>query len=241
MSKGGMERKIPPRIGAQFTESKNTLETRLDEFPRYVRRQRVTRFLALYEIFKLILPVKGSIVECGVNNGFGTFSWLHFSSILEPNNIMRRIYGFDTFEGFTGISENDNSAGYIPKEGDLKAPSYLELLELIKIHDENRFLGHMEKVRLIKGDIRETGPKFVEDNPHVMVSLLFLDFDLYEPTKVALETFVPRMPKGAIIAFDELDNPIFPGETKAALEFLQERNIEIKRLEFDPYIGFGRI
>ena len=241
MSKGGMERKIPPRIGAQFTESQNTLETRLDEFPRYVRRQRVTRFLALYEIFKLTLPVKGSIIECGVNNGFGTFSWLHFSSILEPNNIMRRIYGFDTFEGFKGVTEKDKAGSYTPNEGDLSAPCFDELQELVKIHDENRFLGHMEKVRLIKGDIRGTASKFIEDNPHLMVSLLFLDLDLYEPTKVALQTFVPRMPKGAIIAFDELDNPIFPGETCAALEFLKERNIEIKRLEFDPYIGFGRI
>ena len=49
------------------------------------------------------------------------------------------------------------------------------------------------------------------------MSLLFLDFDLYEPTKAALEQFVPRMPRGAVLAFDELDNPIWPGETKALL------------------------
>ena len=236
-----LERSIPPRIASQFTESRNTLETRLDEFPRYIRRQRVTRFLALYEIFKLVVPVKGSIIECGVNNGFGTFSWLHFSSILEPNNIMRRVYGFDTFEGFTGLSEKDNSKMYTPKEGDLKAPCFDELQELIKIHDDNRFLGHMEKVRLIKGDIRETAPKFLEENPHVVVSLLFLDLDLYEPTKVALETFVPRMPKGSILAFDELDNPIWPRETQGTLEFFKDRNIQIKRLDFDPYIGFAEI
>jgi hypothetical protein len=36
------------------------------------------------------------------------------------------------------------------------------------------------------------------------VSLLYLDFDIYEPTAVALEHFLPRMPKGSIVAFDEL-------------------------------------
>jgi hypothetical protein len=73
------------------------------------------------------------------------------------------------------------------------------------------------------------------------VSLLFLDFDLYEPTRVALETFLPRMPKGAIVAFDELDNPLWPGETVAMLEFLQDYGLRIRRLPFDPYIGFAEI
>ncbi len=61
-------------------------------------------------------------------------------------------------------------------------------------------------------------PQFVAEHPHLLVSLLFLDLDLYEPTKVAIECFLPRMPKGAVIAFDELDNPMWPGETLALLE-----------------------
>jgi len=65
--------------------------------------------------------------------------------------------------------------------------------------------------------------------------------DLYEPTKTAIEYFLPRMPKGAIIAFDELDNPIWPGETMALLEKIGLNNLKIERLEFDPYIGFAEI
>ena len=38
--------------------------------------------------------------------------------------------------------------------------------------------------------------------------MLYLDFDLYAPTKAALETFLPRMPKGAILAFDELNQAL---------------------------------
>jgi hypothetical protein len=68
-----------------------------------------------------------------------------------------------------------------------------------------------------------------------------MDFDLYEPTKVALEAFVPRMPKGAILAFDELDNPIWPGETAALLESIGIKNLALQRLDFDPYIGFAVI
>ena len=125
------------------------------------------------------------------------------------------------------------------KAGDLAADTYEELVGLNSIHDTTRFLGHIEKVKLIKGDATKTIPKFIEDNPHVLVSLLFLDFDLYEPTKVALESFYSRIPKGGIIAFDELDNPLWPGETQAMLEFFENESLEIQRLPFDPYIGFA--
>ena len=77
------------------------------------------------------------------------------------------------------------------------------------------------------------------DHPHLVVSLLFLDFDLYEPTAVALKHFLPRMPRGAILAFDELDNPQWPGETLAVVESLGIRGLKLQRLEWDPYVAFA--
>ena len=223
-----------------FDANPSDWETKIENFPKYVRRQNITRFLALYEIFKLALPVKGSVVECGVNNGFGSMSWAKFSAILEPVNLTRRIYGFDTFEGFPSVSEADRSThSQHVKEGDLAADVLEELEGLTKVYDTTRYLGHVQKVKFIKGDAVETIPKFIEENPHLLVSLLFLDFDLYEPTRVALEHFLPRMPKGAILAFDELDNPLWPGETLAMLEQHSKYNFKIERLEFDPYIGFA--
>ena len=47
------------------------------------------------------------------------------------------------------------------------------------------------------------------------------------------------MPKGAVLAFDELDNPLWPGETLAMLETHARRPLRIERVEFDPYIGFA--
>jgi hypothetical protein len=47
------------------------------------------------------------------------------------------------------------------------------------------------------------------------------------------------MPKGAVIAFDELDNPIWPGETKALVDSLSVNRLRIQRLEWDPYIGYA--
>jgi hypothetical protein len=222
-----------------FANCPDPIETKLENFPKYVRRQHLKRLLAMYEIFKLILPVKGSIIECGVYRGFSVMTWAKLSTILEPENLTRRIYGFDTFNGFPTVSSEDETSAGLAASGDFQAASYEELLELIRVYDRDRFLGHLPKVELIRGDAITTIPEFLQWNTHLLVSLLFLDFDLYEPTKIALEQFVPRMPKGAVIAFDELDNPIWPGETKALLDILPVNQLRLQRLEWDPYIGYA--
>jgi hypothetical protein len=235
------EKDVGKRIEAIFNKTPDSIENKLENFTKYIRRQKLTRLLALYEVFKRIMPVKGSIVECGVYSGFGLMAWANMSAVLEPANLTRRIYGFDTFEGFPEVGEKDFNNVMKPKRGQFNSGSYEELMELIKIYDTNRFLGHVNKVQLIKGDVARTIPEFIEKNAHLIVSLLFLDLDLYEPTKVALESFFPRMPKGAVIAFDELDNPIWPGETMALMETVGINKLKIERIEFDPYIGFAVI
>jgi hypothetical protein len=232
------EQEVGKNIERIFTTCPDSVETKLENFPKYVRRQQLKRFLALYEIFKLALPVKGSVVECGVFKGFGVMSWAKLSAMLEPENLTRRIYGFDTFAGFPSVSDKDANPVAAPHDGALFADSYEELQSLIAQYDQDRFLGHVNKVHLIKGNVVETVPVFLESNPHLIVSLLFLDLDLYEPTQVALRHFLPRMPRGAVLAFDELDNPMWPGETLALLEELGSR-IRLRRLEWDPYIAYA--
>jgi len=77
-----------------------------------------------------------------------------------------------------------------------------------------------------------------EKNPHLLVSLLFLDFDLCEPTKAALNALFPRIVKGGIVAFDELNCAEFPGEKRALLEFRDLSRVELRRFPIDPYISF---
>lgn len=72
-----------------------------------------------------------------------------------------------------------------------------------------------------------------------MVALLFLDFDLYEPTKLALETFLPRMPRGAVLAFDELDDAAWPGETLAVLDTIGIRNLRVERFPYMSQLSYA--
>jgi hypothetical protein len=233
-----VEREVGKKIEEIFTACPDPIEIRLENFPKYVRRQHLKRFLAMYEIFKLVLPVKGSIVECGVYRGFGVMSWAKLSAALEPENLTRRVYGFDTFEGFPDVGDKDRTPFQETQKGQLGSDSYAELQALIQEYDRDRFLGHIDKVELVRGDMVKTIPSFIETHPHLLVSLLFIDCDLFEPTRAALEHFLPRMPKGAVLAFDDLDNPLWPGETMAMLEAAAHRRLEIRRLEWDPYIGY---
>lgn len=215
-----------------------------DDFEKYARRQAISRFLARYELFKLQMNIKGSVVECGVHKGTGVMGWAKLSAALEPYALDRRIIGFDTFDGFPNIDSKDletkeskenkrNIVGGF-KEDDI----YEELTNLIDIYDENRYLNQFQKIFLVKGDATKTIPQYLNENSHLLISLLYMDFDLYEPTKIALEYFIPRMPKGAILAFDEINNPWWPGETKALLEEMSLKDYKINRFSFDPNISY---
>ena len=116
--------------------------------------------------------------------------------------------------------------------------TYENVLDAVRVYDINRPISHIPKIELVKGDLCITADDYLKENPHLVVSLLYLDVDLYVPTKKALEVFVPRMPKGAIIAFDELNAKEFPGETVAFNEYFGLNNAKIERFTFDPYFSY---
>lgn len=220
-----------------FENSSGSIPDKLDNFSKYITRTSMARFLTRYEIFKKILDVQGVVIECGVLFGGGLMSWAHFSSILEPANHQRRIIGFDTFEGFPEISNEDKSktSSKFGEKGNLKVDSEEELKIGIQIYDKTRFFNNVEKVSLVRGNVLETVPKFLEENKHIVISLLYMDFDIYKPTKFCINQFISRMPKGSIIAFDQLNNPQWPGETQALFECFENFNkLEIKKIP-----GFG--
>ncbi|MFA6106232.1 MAG: class I SAM-dependent methyltransferase [Patescibacteria group bacterium] len=209
-----------------------------DNFPLFITRQELARYLVRYELFKKILSVKGSIVECGVYKGASLMLYAKLSAAYEPYAFNREIIGFDTFSGFPSIHDKDGSAFNI---GELSDANLETIEKSIKLHDQNRPIGHINKVRLVKGDAVKTIPEFFTSNPSVLVAMLYIDFDVYEPTKVALDTILPRMPKGAIVAFDEINESRWPGETVALLEKLNINDYEIKKFSEDPHISYFRL
>lgn len=224
----------------RFLDSSGTTLEKLQNFPRFVPTQDLRRFLCRHEIYKRILGVHGAIVECGVLHGGGLFSWAQLSEIYEPFNHTRNVIGFDTFAGFPHISEKDAGGGASQlRVGGLAADVEQELGACAAVLDRNRVLGHIRKIRLVRGDAVETIPRFVEEHAHLVVALLWLDFDVYEPTRAALRHLLPRMPRGAVLAFDELAHEVWPGETVAAMEEVGLGRLRLERFPFGSTASFA--
>lgn len=205
----------------------------------FINRIQTIQTVSRIELFKMAMDIPGAIIECGVYRGNALMLYLQLSIALEPYAINRSIYGFDTFEGFDSISETHDPSDI---NADMFSDTNYELLEeAIQINDLVRPVSRIPRCELIKGDITKTIPEFVTSHPELAVAMLILDTDLYEPTKVALEHFLPLMPKGSIVVLDEVCYRNFSGETKALKDVMNLNDVELKRFPFDTSVGYFRV
>ena len=58
--------------------------------------------------------------------------------------------------------------------------------------------------------------------------MVYFDFDVFEPTLKCLEIIKPRLVKGSVVAFDELNDPDSPGETLALMKSIGLNKITLK-------------
>jgi Macrocin-O-methyltransferase (TylF) len=223
-------------VEGYFDASLGTNMDKLRSFAKFVPRQIISTFLGKCALFDQILDVHGHIIEAGVYLGAGLMTWANLSAIYEPYNHVRRIVGFDTFAGIPSITDKDGDAQMI---GRCAADAQTDLAECLRLYDLNRPIGHVPRVELVAGDATETIPAYIEQNKHLVVAMLYLDFGVYAPTKAAIENFLPRMIKGSIIAFDELDQPSCPGETMAVLDTVGLRGLRLRRFPYATAISYA--
>ena len=90
--------------------------------------------------------------------------------------------------------------------------------------------GIEKNIELVEGDIIKTVPEYIKKNPHLKLSLVNLDTDIYEPAVTILEYLWPQIVKGGVLVLD--DYATFPGETKAVDEYFKEKNVKIQKFSF---------
>jgi len=201
-------------------------------FPVLARRQWLKRFLAHSDFFRATMEVPGDIAELGVFRGLGLMTWANLLECFCVGDRTKVVYGFDNFKGFDKLSEEDGGEyeNVQKYRGGFSPEKYQrELEDAVDIFDADRFIPWKKRVELIVGDIVDTVPQFVKDNPGIRFSLVHFDCDMYEPTKVALEHLFPRVSKGGIIIFDEYSIKEWAGETKAVDEYFGGR-VKINKL-----------
>jgi hypothetical protein len=94
------------------------------------------------------------------------------------------------------------------------------LRDILSPREDAEHLGHIRRTLLVKGDLRGTLPRYLDQNPHTITALTYFDLDLYEPTRDTLKAIQPYLTRGSVLAFDQLTHPKWPGETTALRDTL---------------------
>jgi hypothetical protein len=205
----------------------------------FLTSKALSRILFFYEIYQKIVNTHGIIVEFGVRWGQTLSIMSALRGIFEPFNRHRKIVGFDTFAGFKGISDKDGRMSQ-SKDGSFSVSSGYEdyLAEILTLQEQLNPISHLKKYELVKGDAIETVPQYLKAHPETIISLAIFDFDIYKPTKAALEAVQPHLCKGSILVFDELCDDLFPGETLALNEVLGLNRVRVQRLPMTARISY---
>jgi hypothetical protein len=207
----------------------------VENFMLFYRRVNFAKHLAHIEIFNKTVDLPGSIVELGVFKGASFMTFLKLADIHCSGDTLKKVIGFDTFSGFLDINEKDGKEN---KQRDLQkggfdAKNFFPILErAIELEKADSFIPRFSRAVLIKGDVCQTVPQYVEENPGLRISLLHLDMDLYEPTKVALEYLFPLVVPGGVVLLDEYGMQEFPGESAAFDEYFGDRRPMLKKFPF---------
>ena len=201
----------------------------------FLNSKNLSRILFMNYIYQKIVDVQGVVFEFGTRWGQNDALFAALRGIYEPFNRHRKIVAFDTFEGFPSIHEKDGDSPMMV-EGMLNLTENYDqyLSSVVSTIEKDNPLSHIQKFELRKGDGIVEIDSYLEQNPETIISLAYFDFDLYAPTKKCLEAIKPRLTKGSVVCFDELNDPDSPGETLALMEVFGLENVTLKRF---PYVS----
>ena len=238
--KHSKDQEVEIQLGAMIERFGVSPMDLLKHFPVYARRVWQKRYLAHYELFRQTIDLPGDIVELGVFRGTSLLTWANFLEARAIGDRTKKVWGFDNFKGFEGLSPEDGPAyAHLQKvEGGFSPAGYLdELKEAIRIFDEDRFAGWKPRIELVEGNVEETIPRFVEQHPGLRISILHFDIDLFRPTMVGLECFFPRVVRGGIVIFDEYAILEWGGESSAVEQYLGKEGYTLKKFEWNNSPG----
>jgi len=183
-------------------------------------------------LYNEVKNIPGDIVECGVFKGTGLYTFLKLKNIFNPNS-SKKVIGFDFFDTDGLISSINNKEDKDAMDVLFKERHFSHT-ESFKENFKLQLINHgfsESEFDLVEGDVSETTKLFSQNNPGFKISLLYMDLDLEIPTYDTLINLWDNITKGGIIVFDEYGYHKW-SESKGVDRFINEKNLEIKSLDF---------
>jgi hypothetical protein len=163
----------------------------------------------MVELLEYCRSIHGDIAECGVFKGGNAFVVLNTCDVARQ----RPYHLLDSFAGFDKLSDCDPQQRAI----DFRDVSFSQVSDIF---------ANFQNVVLHKGLFEETLPRLEERK----YSFVYMDCDLYEPTKALLEYFWGRLSPGGCVMLHDCWQPpagapahvptAFTGTLRALREFL---------------------
>lgn len=159
-------------------------------------------------------PLEGAIIEFGVYEGYSLSEMVLFC---RNNEIDRKFYGFDTFEGMP-------ESQHIWSKGDACSSYENTQSELLKK------LGVVDNITLVKGNFKQSLTKELQ-SLIAKAAFIHVDCDLYSSTVDVLSFCKPLIQEGTFIVFDEFFDEIGgPYEGRAWAEFIRDTGLTFESL-----------
>lgn len=159
----------------------------------------------------------GNVAECGVYAG-------DFAVYINKYFYDRKLYLFDTFEGFSDIDlkvERElNNEAFISGEFNQELNFSVNNEEIAR-----RKMPNVERCEFHKGYFPESA-KGIEDK----FCFVNLDMDLYQPTLAGLDFFMQKMTTGGVILLHDYFHPELPGVKKAVKDYENKHGIKLSKI-----------
>ena len=197
-----------------FQHRLSARENRLDLLTDLMGTNPSEAFYILYHLSQ-VLTVEGDICEFGVAQG--TTSALMANEIRDTN---KNIWLFDSFQGLPMPTEKDLLKDDIFNLGSMNAYTGAMACGLDMVTERLMNVAFpFERVRVIPG--------FIEDTIDIVnlpdkICFAYVDFDLYEPIKIALNFLDKTLGQGGYVIVDDYDW-FSTGAKTAVDEFVAEK------------------
>lgn len=165
--------------------------------------------------------VEGDLAEFGVFRGA-------FSSLISEKFCNRKIFLFDTFEGFDKEeAQREAEAGYSDKEFEYAHTRTSEDMAL-------KNMPYPEKCVVCKGLFPESITEEAEQTRYAFVSI---DVDFEDSLYEGIKFFYHRLSEGGYIFVHDYINPNLKGVKKAIQRYEREENIRLKKVPLADWAG----
>lgn len=152
------------------------------------------KLIAHYELYKKILEKEGAIVKCGISDKSGFMRFASLRNLLA--NSSNKMVAFEKQNTRLFIDNEDNREISLLYKVNNSSVDEAGIKKILSTQ------GISQQVDFIPGNLDDSIPQYLMDNPDTKISFLNIDLDDYEASLTALQFFYPRLIEGGVLIMD---------------------------------------